>query len=325
MAAFSFGVEFSGQVKAETTLLGYGSDFYMFGTKDVSNSGDTKFEASVSGEKAGASVKIASKGSFDEATLWFAPVDGLKFSVGKVATGSIAQDNFAWWAQNGKTETSDNKGIKVEFAKGAFGTSLAMNAGSNWIDASRKGIDVIGGFTFDINYAIENIGKFQLVVAKDTQVAYGMDGWGSAKLAFGLAYNNMPWESTGYYADVFFGLSGDSDGNITDPYAVYSTIGGQFALNGLMIRLNNMICYKFAGTGDFNYGFMFKTSYSMGAVTPFVKIDGNEIMDSKLGVNLGADCNVGGASISAYVSMPLNFTSGSKFTFSVPVEISVAL
>lgn len=321
MVASAMAVELSGQVKATGTVMGYdGTDFTALSVDDFNASGDTKFAASVSGEKAGASIELKKTDAvivptFVEATVWVAPVDGLKFSLGKVATGSIAQGTFGWWAQNGKTEVS--QGLKVECSFGAFGASAVLDCA--WGEDANPWVkDGVGNFTAEANYNVDGIGKFQLVAAKGTQKAYGVGGWGALDYSFGIAYNNMPWGATGYFADVFFGIG--------DTNCIYSQIGGQFAANGFIVRLNNMVDVELAKEVSVDYGFFLRAEYAAGAFTPYAQIEANELISGKkMTIIAGSGINVGEAAIDVAVNVPVSFAEGSKFTFSMPISVTVAL
>lgn len=320
VAASAMAVDFTGSVKAQGDLFNTADTTILSLDKMLNNGGDTAITAAVSADKAGASLRLGSGGTFDEGSIWIAPVDALKVTIGKVAVGSIAQDNFAWWAQNGKSEFGE--GLKVECTFGSLGASAALNMAGGFYTKSNG----LNGFTAEVNYNIDNIGKFQVVVAKDSQKIYGFGGWTAPanqnEWAFGIAYNKMPWEQTGFYGDVFFGLNPTDD---TRANCIEANIGGQLALNGLMLRMTNFFDIQLGSTVAVNYGFMFKASYGIGAFTPYGKIEANGLVPGKaMDVIVGSEIAVGAAAIDVSAKFPISF-SGYTFSVVVPFSVKVSL
>ncbi len=354
MVASAMAVEVSSMVQIGGNVMGYdGSNFEMFKANAYDPSGDSDYlwKLSVANDKAGAEIWSWNVGGtssnwgeleltdtsdwttkynlagmlpggvsvVDSVKLWFSPLDGLKFTVGNVGGQSIANPNFGWWAQ---TAQNYAYGYQVDYSIGSLAVSLAMEpgAGLSWIDTSKTGLDVIGGTWLSVKYGVEGIGDFQFVATKDGTIgAHGYSNWATSPLALGLAYAKMPYGQTGFYGDAF--ISFKKDGDKLAFQGVDSQIGGQFAMDSLLVQLTNLIQYRDA----FKYGFELRCQYAMGAVTPYVQIDGYEIMNKSMDVQIGIDTSVAECGINVYLDVPLKFDDSYKFNFSIPVQFTVNL
>lgn len=327
MAASMFAVDISSMMQVDGDLLSYdGTNVKAIMEKGWDPSGDSdyslKFSASL--DKAGAefwswsSLSGTSGVAYSQWSLWLKPVDMLKVTIGHVGGASIAKPNFGWWAQ---TMNAWGDGVAAELKpidNLTFNLALIPGNGNYFIDASQTGFDVLGNFWFDVTYGTD-IGSFQFMASKGATVgAHGYSGWVTSPLAFGIAYANMPWQSTGYYADVAVSFKKDGDNLVFQ--GVDSQIGGQFRADALFIQLTNLIQYRDA----FKYGFELKTAYTVDAFTPYIQIDGYDIMNSKLNVKLGVGTSVGACTIDAGINLPMDFNNFT-FTFTVPVQFTVNL
>jgi hypothetical protein len=281
--------------------------------------------------------------------IWFSPLDFLKVTVGNVGGQSIANPQFGWWAQSANNYAY---GYQAELTFGSLAAKIALEpgAGNYWIDpsATRKVIDVddvsttplneevshqkdgaiigykLGGTWIDVTYNLGDFGTVQGVVTINGTIgAHGFSNWATSPLAFGVAYNKMPFGATGFYGDAFVSFKYDdhSDDDNLVFQGVDSQIGGQVVLGAITIRETNLIQYR----DEFKFGFEARAEYAAGSFTPYVNVEGYDIMDSKLNINLGAGTSVGSVSIDASVAIPLEFSDGYSFSFSVPVQFSLAL
>ena len=330
MAASVFAVDVTAQLKMESDIFDSTSKSVL--TTPVSTGWDgnnTYLKFSASGDKSGAQFSLNGADGEDidflNYSLWFKPVDALKITIGNAPVGaSIAQGTFAWWAVSARLNNDEDAyGVRFDLTFDALSFAF-YSAKSALLNFSNSGYAVLGDFWFEGKYNLGDAGTIQGFVTKGANInAYGVGGWETTGLAFGVAYNNMPWQQTGYYADVVANL----DSNFKFE-GVASQIGGQYCTNGLALRLTNMIAYgSHYGSADkyFDYGFAFKASYAIDAWTPWIQLVGNEILDKKLGLSAGVDTKVGSVDISIAFESALDFNSGSTFSFKLPVYFTVAL
>ena len=289
---------------------------------DPSGDSDYLWKLSASGDNFGAEIwswdisgKVSSK------KIWFSPLDFLKVTVGNVGGQSIANPQFGWWAQS---TNNYNYGYQAELTFGPLAAKIALEpgAGNYWIDPSQANAvnGKIGKTWADVTYDLGDFGKVQGIVNIGGSVgAHGVNGWKSADLAFGVAYNKMPFGATGFYGDAFVSFKYSGDDLVFQ--GVDSQIGGQAVLGAITVRETNLIQYR----DEFKFGFELRAEYAAGSFTPYVNVEGYDIMDSKLNINLGAGTSVGSVSIDASVAIPLEFSDGYNFNFSIPVSFELKM
>ncbi len=326
MATSMFAADVAAQLKLGTNLY---ADKAVF-TKPTSAGWDdnnTFMKMSVAGDQAGAEIHLSKEDvSLYGLSLWFKPIDAIKVTVGNNTSSTFVKGTFAWWAPTAKLENVT--GIKVNGTIGDLGPEALYAAESkpeepkalSFLDFNKTGYDVVGNFWVQGTYNLGSAGAVQAYVTKGAVLnAYGVGGWGhTAGLAIGLAYDHMPWQQTGFYADalVNFNESGDS----LEFDEVVGQLGGQFCKDGLALRLVNCFAYD----SKFAYGFVAKASYAINAYTPYVQLLGNSILDKSLGAEVGVDFNVGSCAINAAFKTTIDFTGASAFEFAIPVSFTVA-
>ncbi len=315
------------------------------------NDSNYLWKLSASGDNFGGEIwswKI--DGSVSSKKIWFSPLDFLKITVGNVGGQSIANPQFGWWAQSANNYAY---GYQAELTFGSLAAKIALEpgAGEYWInpateyygnlgltdDPSTTDVDeskkegwlprshklfgeVIGGTWVDVTYDLGDFGKVQGVVTINGTIgAHGYSGWATSPLAFGVAYNKMPFGATGFYGDAFVSFKYSGDDLVFQ--GVDSQIGGQAVLGAITVRETNLIQYR----DEFKFGFELRAEYAAGSFTPYVNVEGYDIMDSKLNINLGAGTSVGSVSIDASVAIPLEFSDGYNFNFSIPVSFELKM
>ena len=330
LASSIFAADVAGQLKLGAKL--YDSESKSILTTPASSGWDdnnTYFKLSATTDIAGAEMHFSAEdATYYNYSLWFKPIDALKVTAGNVSVSSIAKGTFAWWATTAKFESSFGEGKKCDGFK--FDITVDnlsftfLSAKTALLNFSNEGYAVLGDFWLDGKFGLGDYGTIQVAATKGATInAYGVGGWETAGLAFLVAYDHMPWQQTGFYADVLV--------NLADAKAfegVSSQIGGQYVADGLAIRLTNMIAFgQHYGDGEnhFDYGFVAKASYAIDAFTPYIQLLGNEIMDKKCGLEVGCDTNVGACAINVAFTTTLNFNEGSTFSFAIPVYLSVGL
>ena len=348
MAASVFAVDLASMIQIDGDLLKYNKKdgLKALMAKDYDPSGDSDYlwKFSVSGDKAGAEIwSWDIGGAVSSKKVWFSPIDALKITIGNVGGQSIAQPNFGWWAQSIQNY---DYGYQAEFTYDALYAKLALEPGTSsyWFDNSQKGLAKIGGFWAEVKYNFGSYGTVQAIATRNGTIgAHGFSNWAETPWAFGIAYTNMPYGSTGYYADVVASLT-SKQVNKTDDHkeivlqGVDSQFGGQWMYNGIGLRLTNLVQYRLENTyktgialgkGKLSYGFEFKGTYALDGFTPYIQIDGYNILSkvadtNNMDVTIGVETNVGAASMYAGFKTPVNFTKYS-FGFEIPCEITLNL
>lgn len=328
VAGAASAVDVNAKIQLDGTALSVtGGDsgsvkFLELNEYDPSGDSDYLWKLSASGDNFGGEIWSWNiNGSVDSKKIWFSPLDFLKVTVGNVGGQSIANPNFGWWAQ---TANNYSYGYQAELTFGSLAAKVALEpgAGNYWIDPTATNVlgGKIGGTWVDVTYDLGDFGKVQGVVTINGTIgAHGYSGWASSPLAFGVAYNKMPYGATGFYGDAF--VSFKYNGDALEFQGVDSQIGGQFVAGALAIRETNLIQYRDA----FKFGFEARAEYTVGSFTPYVNIEGYEIMDKKLNIDLGAGTSVGSVSIDAHVAIPLEFSDTYVFSLSVPVQFTLEL
>ena len=294
---------------------------------DPSGTSDYLWKLSVSGDNFGAEIwSYDISGKVSEKKIWFKPADAVKVTVGNLDNCSIANPQFGWWA---KTIDLASYGYQGDFTVDALSIAAAIcpGAGAYWFDSSAEGYAKLGKFWLGATYDLGDPGKIQAMIAKGATVgAHGFSNWSGSDLAIGVAYAKMPYLQTGIHADVVLSMHTKDDKLAFQ--GVDSQIGGQFAMDGLLIQETNLIQYRdFNGKAKdgkgFYYGFELKVSYKIDNITPYLQIDGYSIMDKSLTPHLGVSTSVGSVSMYAEIQAPIAF-EGYHFNFNVPVQFSVA-
>ena len=347
MAASVFAVDLASMIQIDGDLMNYdGENFKALMAKEYDPSGDSDYlwKFSVSGDKAGAEIwSWDINGTVSSKKVWFKPIDQLKVTVGNIYASSIANPQFGWWA---KQELS-GYGFMFDIALDgvSFTALLAPGAGNYWLNPKNDYLFTsnagwgsyagkLGSFWLDSKFSIDGIGNFQVIVASGATIGpHGYSNWYNTPLAFGVAWSNMGYMQTGFYADVIASLSYDATSTeAVKPLGfqgIDSQFGGQYVANGIKLQLTNLVQYrkmnKYATDGDFIYGFEFKGAYAFDAVTPYIQVVGYDIMKKAMTVDLGAEFSVGAATMYAALELPITFNDSYKFNFSVPCEITLNL
>lgn len=303
---------------------------------DPSGDSDYLWKLSASGDNFGAeiwswsfvdtnsdSVKDTADAAVSSKKIWFSPLDFLKVTVGNVGGQSIANPQFGWWAQS---TNNYNYGYQAELTFGSLAAKIALEpgAGNYWIDPSQANAfnGKIGKTWADVTYDLGDFGKVQGIVNIGGSVgAHGVNGWKSADLAFGVAYNKMPYGATGFYGDAVVSFVNGTDGLTFG--GVDSQIGGQVVLGAITVRETNVIAYW----DEFKFGFEARAEYAAGSFTPYVNVDGYEIMAAtpKMEFQVGCGTSVGSVSIDAHLSVPVTFADSYSFAFSIPVSFELKM
>jgi hypothetical protein len=301
----------------------FGAEIWSWSFEDVLTSVTTLDNPATTDTDEFVGTKTKMYGSVSSKKIWFSPLDFLKVTVGNVGGQSIANPQFGWWAQS---TNNYNYGYQAELTFGSLAAKIALEpgAGNYWIDPSQANAfnGKIGKTWADVTYDLGDFGKVQGIVNIGGSVgAHGVNGWKSADLAFGVAYNKMPFGATGFYGDAVVSFVNGTDGLTFG--GVDSQIGGQVVLGAITVRETNVIAYW----DEFKFGFEARAEYAAGSFTPYVNVDGYKIMAAKPAMEFQVGCgtSVGSVSIDAHLSVPVEFVDSYAFNFSIPVSFELKM
>ena len=314
MAASMFAADVSGRVKMDTKV--FATDTKTVISKPASMGWDEdntflKFAAST--ENSGAELWLQSEDAkFTQYSIWFKPVDALKVTIGDIFVQDGVRGTFGWWDYS--VWYKHKNAVLVNANVGPVALEIACADLLNW---GAKGYAMLGDFWLGATFGLGDAGSLKVVATKGADLrCYGMGGWGNAgNLTVGIAYDNQPWQTTGYNASAFVKFNGDWKFE-----RVFGQVNGQLILDAVNLRLVNVYGYA----DKFSYGFLARAELkTIDGVTPFVELQGNEIMGKKLTANLGCETAVGGCAINAYINVNMNFAGST--TVAMPVEFTFNL
>ena len=314
MAASMFAADVSGRVKMDTKV--FATDTKTVISKPASMGWDEdntflKFAAST--ENSGAELWLQTEDAkFAQYSIWFKPVDALKVTIGDIFVQDGVRGTFAWWDYS--VWYKHKNAVLVNANVGPVALEVACANLLNW---GAKGYAMLGDFWLGATFGLGDAGSLKVVATKGADLrCYGMGGWGNAgNLTVGIAYDNQPWQTTGYNASAFVKFNDDWKFE-----RVFGQVNGQLILDAVNLRLVNVYGYA----DKFSYGFLARAELkTIDGVTPFVELQGNEIMGKKLTANLGCETAVGGCAINAYINVNMNFAGST--TVAMPVEFTFNL
>ena len=314
MAASMFAADVSGRVKMDTKV--FATDTKTVISRPASMGWDEdntflKFAAST--ENSGAELWLQkATADFAQYSIWFKPVDALKVTIGDIFVQDGVRGTFAWWDYS--VWYKHKNAVLVNANVGPVALEIACADLLNW---GAKGYAMLGDFWLGATFGLGDAGSLKVVATKGADLrCYGMGGWTNAgNLTVGIAYDNQPWQTTGYNASAF--VKFDTAWKFE---RVFGQVNGQLILDAVNLRLVNVYGYA----DKFKYGFLARAELkTIDGVTPFVELQGNGIMDKKLTANLGCETAVGGCAINAYINVNMNFAGST--TVAMPVEFTFNL
>ena len=316
MAASMFAADVSGRVKMDTKV--FATDTKTVISRPASMGWDEdntflKFAAST--ENSGAELWLqGEKADFFQYSIWFKPVDALKVTIGDIFVQDGVRGTFAWWDYS--VRYYHKNAILVNANVGPVALEVAC---ADLIDWDKKGYGMVGDFWVGATFGLGDAGSLKVVATKGADLrCYGMGGWSDAgNLTAGIAYDNMPWQTTGYNASAFVKFDNNWKFN-----RVFGQVNGQLILDAVNLRLVNVYGYA----DKFKYGFLARAELkTIDNVTPYAEFRGQDIMDKKLTANLGCETAVGGCAINAYINVNMEFVKGGSTTVAMPVEFTFNL
>ena len=316
MAASMFAADVSGRVKMDTKV--FATDTKTVISRPASMGWDEdntflKFAAST--ENSGAELWLqGATADFAQYSIWFKPVDALKITIGDIFVQDGVRGTFAWWDYS--VWYKHKNAVLVNANVGPVALEIACADLLNW---GAKGYAMLGDFWLGATFGLGDAGSLKVVATKGADLrCYGMGGWGNAgNLTVGIAYDNQPWQTTGYNASAFVKFNGDWKFE-----RVFGQVNGQLILDAVNLRLVNVYGYA----DKFKYGFLARAELkTIDNVTPYAEFRGQDIMDKKLTANLGCETSVGGCAINAYINVNMEFVKGGSTTVAMPVEFTFNL
>ena len=329
MAASMFAADVSGRVKMDTKVFNTAAKEYdKDAIKDASahkvfsrpasmgwDEDNTFLKFAASTENSGAELWLQGEDAkFAQYSIWFKPVDALKVTIGDIFVQDGVRGTFAWWDYS--VWYKHQNAILVNANVGPVALEVAC---ADLIDWDKKGYGMVGDFWVGATFGLGDAGSLKVVATKGADLrCYGMGGWGNAgNLTVGIAYDNQPWQTTGYNASAFVKFNGDWKFE-----RVFGQVNGQLILDAVNLRLVNVYGYA----DKFKYGFLARAELkTIDNVTPYAEFRGQDIMDKKLTANLGCETAVGGCAINAYINVNMEFVKGGSTTVAMPVEFTFNL
>ena len=314
MAASMFAADVSGRVHLDTKVFATDSTTVISRPASMGWDEDNTFlKFAASTENSGAELWLQDEtADFAQYSIWFKPVDALKVTIGDIFIQDGVRGTFAWWDYS--VWYKHKNAVLVNANVGPVALEIACADLLNW---GKKGYAMLGDFWLGATFGLGDAGSLKVVATKGADLrCYGMGGWSDAgNLTAGIAYDNMPWQTTGYNASAFVKFDNNWKFN-----RVFGQVNGQLILDAVNLRLVNVYGYA----DKFSYGFLARAELkTIDNVTPYVELRGQEIMGKKLTANLGCETAVGGCSINAYINVNMNFAGST--TVAMPVEFTFNL
>ena len=331
MAASVFAVEFSGGMRLEGSLFGYGADGSLsaLNLKAVNQDYHRPFVFSVNGDEAGAQLKICEGDNATENTsawnIWFKPADAFKIYLGAYDT-NLFTESIDW---TGSLTQVSGFGYGFQVAADALNWDVIVGNGNGgtWMTKAKDGDAVINDFYTRVTFGGDfgNAGAF--LYANNT----------FKNMKFGAGYKGNA-DSVGYFFN-FIGFVADKEfAKIraeADVTANFDSVGWQlFVDGGYNLNAKAAGVTAMAGTdswrlsGDANaaekafVGFVTKFSIPVDAFGFYVYIKDNDVLakDFNMTFKPGFTTSVGACAIEVAVDVTL----AKKVAFSVPVNFAVS-
>ena len=336
MAASMFAADVSGRVKMDTKVFNTAAKEYdKDAIKDASahkvfsrpasmgwDEDNTFLKFAASTENSGAELWLQNaEAKFTQYSIWFKPVDALKVTIGDIFVQDGVRGTFAWWDYS--VWYKHQNAILVNANVGPVALEVAC---ADLIDWDKKGYGMVGDFWVGATFGLGDAGSLKAVVSKGATTrcyGFGDPSWkkGGRQLVAGLAYDFMPWQTTGVCADVFAAFDAGVDKALAFDN-VFGQVNGQLILDAVNLRLVNV--YSFNSAKKFKYGFLARAELkTIDNVTPFAELRGQDIMSKKLDARLGCETAVGGCSITTYIDVDMTFGGTTKVL--LPVEFTFNL
>lgn len=320
LAVGAFAVDISAGIRLGGDLINYdGNNIDFLSLSNQTGEWDFPFQFSISGEKAGGSIKLwpgadlggrSWNGVLGGFNIWFKPVDALTINVGNVGMG-INEEQIDWWRSDAKS--GDFFSYSLNLNLNGFFAGVVLGAEDGWMfksaddDPDTVGVD-----------ESENDGNlapiyFQAGYGADFGTIAGFFRYKEDDMKFGVGYNNT-FGNTYAFVNAIFYMKDEFDKVRVELYAAPAFDPVAFKLwVPVDLDINN-------GDDDnvITVGTILRADLNLGmAVTPYARVDvGDWLADSfAMTIQPGLIGHVG----SMEWDVGLKFNIADPFTFSVPV------
>lgn len=278
---------------------------------DATESYIAAVQMTVSGDKAGASVSYANKPALTQVShsIWFAPIDALKITVGNVDT-SLVQEEMDYC--NSETHFEPGYGYKVAVNASGFGFEALLKADTNWLNDGK--IDDTG---VKVGYSADFGTVSALFEMKEN----------AKKLAFGAAFEGNAG-GVSYFVDAMGYMASSKFTNIhaeaycstsIDAIGISVFLPFSYALD--KAAWYNQSWHVGASTTEgAQLGTTAKVTFPVAGVNGYVYVKENDWLNfDSVEVKPGVTGSCGAMNYEVAIDMNI----GKKFTLNVPVTYTV--
>ena len=326
VAGAAFAADASAKVNIIGSLLNYDAGSKRTSALSIAEGGqgwNPLIAFNFSGEKAGTAIKFYDAGQDGAAnknvittdfSMWFKPIDMLKFTVGEW-TGILNQESIDY---NDTASKLDTDGYCVEFSTNGFTLDAFLVSG--WSTANfgwwRPGNT--NGWFVKVGDADATIGQmyFKAAYGADFGTVSGMYWYaGKDNSIFGVAYSGAAG-SVSYFVNVLGYYTTEFAKVQFEPFVSYSA-------GSLGLKMFNQVTYDLTKDNDaLAVMTVFKATYGIGSVTPYLYVnDGNWLADDfKCEIKPGVTGNVGEMSY----DIAIDITAQKDINIDVPVTFTIA-
>ena len=326
VAGAAFATDINGGLKLTGDLFSYDTDgnvvkALQMNNATVDNTSWHLFSMSASGEKAGAWVNVdgdqnGAKTYIDAAGIWIKPVDAFKLSFGNQYFYAH-RGQFAWWTGLAKLE---KQGFSTTISAGPATIDLALaNGGSTaWANSTLADPSKIGSTWADVSVNIDGVGNVMVFGGKDLGSEFGSQEYiAGAGVDLGLVEGlTLKFDAAAYVNSL----------KVSDvalfPVVDYSNDMFRAAID-FPVKIN-VVATK--DNVDLRTQFYAEVR-ALDAFTPYVQLVTGNMINTATGcdyrVKAGIKGSVENVSWTTYFNTDL--TNADKFSFNIPVELSIGL
>ena len=366
----AFAADFNAIVKMRGDVLGGTIDITPTDNNDANSFNALKLEKAIvdnndllttsfTGDKAGAELKVTLDDramKIDSVKVWIQPIDMLKITFGQQAWEAWSETTYtygrmtAWgraWANEGEATGFDilltpmagleiDLGFKPGWDANWFSTAAGVANVANWNIGAKVDLNPFVGLPIGVIANYKNtITEWKSVGNKN-----------ASQITFGASYGNA-W-ADGLYAHLVarfgflngFTKEGDINGGWgADPADKASMVidnaikyqAGAFKVWLSVPVLLDLVAEDDAGNNNKTaLGFVFKASYGLGSVTPWVKLSQTDMTKGKFAafkfvpkIEAGADFNIGSCAMTVNLEATIP-EANSNLTWRIPFSAKMS-
>ncbi len=337
-AASMFAVDFAAATKIGGKLFSYDETGKISAFQQKNDSHDyanPNFSFSVSGDKAGAAVKITTDGGTMETkmttqTIWFKPIDALKFTVGGYDV-ALNKETIDW--TESMTGLGGN-GFLAQVNVAGFSLDLGLNEGAGddfWL-AKAKDADPVFANTFvKVGYSADfgSIGAYWEMNNKDP-----VNSWDA-----GYGHYALDTDATAVIKNMNFGAGYK---NTFGPVTAFVNVVGHAEKTVEWVRPEVFVSANVSGLGVSLFAAPYiytnanlnkktecevvaKVTYGIGGFTPYVYFKDVDVLASTFAstIKVGSTGNVGAMGWDVCVQLDTG-KANNKVAVSVPFALTMS-